>query len=81
MKIDVEGGELSVMKSLFNFNTLKPKHIIFEFLPDKFSYGVSPVAFCEYLEGLGYQLKTVDGDRFQLDGPLPESNVWAELVK
>jgi FkbM family methyltransferase len=79
IKIDVEGGEFTVLRSLLDHSEIRPEHIIFEFLPDSFGYGVRPGDFCRYLAEFRYDLLTVEGDEFEPGKIPPEGNVWARL--
>lgn len=77
MKIDVEGAEYTVLQPLLSSPLQKPEHLIFEFLPEYFSYTVGGEAFLDFIKTAGYALFTVDGDSCQSRDKLPEFNIWA----
>ena len=78
MKIDVEGSEFRVLRGLFeNESVPQPQHILFEFLPNDFSYAKSPNDLLLYLEEHGYEVLTVTGKQYTLGRAIPEDNLWA----
>ena len=78
VKIDIEGHEARVLNSLFASTALRPRHIILEYAPDDFDYGL-PEGLPEWLQRHGYIVRDVTGRPFLPGQPLPECNLWAEL--
>lgn len=78
VKLDIEGHEARVLTSLFNTLQARPKHLIVEFTPLAFAYAV-PGGLPAWLSNFGYTIRTVTGEAYAADGPLPDSNLWAEL--
>lgn len=80
VKIDVEGAELHALRGLLEGpDALRPQAILFEYLPEHFSYGDAPHALIRYLNSHGYAVKTIDGNEYVLNAPIDECNLWAEL--
>jgi FkbM family methyltransferase len=78
VKIDVEGSELRVLKGLFeDSKMLPPTHILFEFIPDHFSYGKSPTELLEYLQYRDYEILTITGSQYRSGELILEQNLWA----
>jgi FkbM family methyltransferase len=78
MKIDVEGFEGRVLKSLFENSENRPRHILLEYAPRAFDYdtaGGLPL----WLEDHGYRVRTIAGEKIVPGVVLPEDNLWAEL--
>ena len=78
VKIDVEGYEARVISSLFASSAPRPRHILLEYVPRVFDYGLTetlPV----WLERHGYRVRTVTGESFSPGGLLPDDNLWAEF--
>lgn len=78
VKIDVEGYEARVLASMFASSGPRPRHLLCEYLPHLFDYGV-PETLPTWLERHGYRVRTVTGEDFVPGAPLPEDNLWAEL--
>lgn len=78
VKIDVEGYEFRVLRSLLADIPCLPRNILLEYRPAEFDYG-PPGTNIEWLESLGYELNAVDGVLFDRDRPLLEHNLWARL--
>ena len=77
VKIDVEGSELRALRGLLSDSVFTPKHIVFEFLPDHFSYGSSPVDLLSFLESHGYEILQITGDTYKYGDSIHEENLWA----
>jgi FkbM family methyltransferase len=78
MKVDVEGAELSVLRSLLEGGPdLRPEHIVLEYLPKHFAYAGLAGELLSYLDQQGYDLLTVEGEPYRAEAALPESNLWA----
>ncbi len=80
VKIDVEGSELRALKGLLMDGHYLPNHIIFEFLPDHFSYGATPKDLLTFVSGLGYEIVKIDGTPYQFGDKILEENLWARRV-
>ena len=78
LKIDVEGNEWRVLEPFFANVSNPPGHIIFEFLPEYFSYHVGPQLMLERIANLGYRLTTVEGRDYRVGDAVPEHNLWAQ---
>lgn len=76
VKIDVEGHEFRILRSLFAATAIRPRDILFEFKPQDFSYG-DPAAELQWLRSEGYELRDVAGKAFVSGMPLPDDNLWA----
>lgn len=78
LKVDVEGVEEQVLRSIDLTSRLRPRHVFLEFIPDLAEHqGGSSNALLGLLEGAGYALRTIHGDPYSGSGPLPEYNLWA----
>jgi FkbM family methyltransferase len=80
VKIDVEGHEARVLASLFASPAPRPRHIILEYTPVDFDYGL-PEGLPAWLEGHGYTVRDVTGAPYSASQPIPEANLWAELQR
>lgn len=78
VKVDVEGADIDVIRSLIERSNVRPKHLIFEYIPGPFDYGISSDDLVRYFHDYGYDLKLVTGDRYSEGCEIPESNLWAE---
>lgn len=78
VKIDVEGHEARVLASLFASNAPRPRHIILEYSPGHFDYGLAE-GLPAWLEHHGYTVRDVNGAPFTDPEHLSDSNLWAEL--
>lgn len=76
VKIDVEGHDARVLESLFASPLPRPRHLIVEFNPRLFDYGVAG-GLPALLERHGYELRRVDGAAWQDGAELPNDNLWA----
>ena len=78
LKIDVEGVEELVLRSLDMSSDHRPRHIFLEFIPDLAAHqGGSAHRVLEWLRSSGYALLDVDGRPFDGTSALRESNLWA----
>jgi FkbM family methyltransferase len=67
IKIDVEGYELQVLKSI-DWNLLKPKHILLEYIPSQqINQGNLSREVLSYLIGKGYSPYTIENEKFTVD--------------
>lgn len=79
VKVDVEGYEGRVLSDLLASGLPKPRHILLEYNPQVFDYGV-PGGLVAWLGARGYAVRTVHGEPFTLtDAAPPEDNLWAAL--
>lgn len=78
VKIDIEGFEARALGSLFASSARRPRHIITEYRPQDFDYGVEG-GLPAWLERHGYRVRTVTGQDYSSTEPLPDDNLWAEL--
>jgi FkbM family methyltransferase len=82
LKVDVEGYELNVLRSLDLASALRPRHIVFEFIPGQMAAcGSDPETLLGHLAVHGYELCGVDGAPFGDAAALAECNVWARDVR
>jgi FkbM family methyltransferase len=79
VKIDVEGHEFRILRSLFAATAIRPRNIIFEFNPRDFNYG-DPATELEWLRSERYALCDVSGKPFVAGAQLPDANLWAHLM-
>ncbi len=79
VKIDVEGFEARALSSLLAGTATRPRHIIFEYVPDAFDYGL-PDGLPSWLQKQGYTIRDVTGAPYILGQTIPEQNLWAELA-
>lgn len=78
VKIDVEGHEFRILRSLFAATPARPKNLLLEYLPTEFDYGAA-LETTGWLEAQGYELLTVTGAPFTPGMELLEGNLWARL--
>jgi FkbM family methyltransferase len=76
VKIDVEGFEGRVLTSLFAATPHRPRHIIAEYCPQYFDYGMR---LADFLAAHDYRVRDVTGRPWREAQPLVEDNLWAEL--
>jgi FkbM family methyltransferase len=83
VKIDVEGHEDEVLEGLLQEGAPRPRHIVFEFVPQAFAYGGRAERMLSWLTAAGYALKTIEGRPYESGLELPDHNLWAsrEQVK
>ncbi|MHB1081193.1 MAG: FkbM family methyltransferase [Prosthecobacter sp.] len=81
VKIDVEGHENEVLEGLLQDREMRPRHIVFEFIPQTFTYSGCAEAMLVSLRDAGYQLRTVDGQPYHNNMNLPEFNLWASCTE
>ena len=78
LKIDVEGVEDQVLRSLDLHGPLRPRHIVFELIPELAAQqGSSSNELLGFLSAAGYALRTIEGEPYVVGGSLPEFNLWA----
>lgn len=77
VKIDVEGHEDEVLEGLLQEGAPRPRHLIFEFVPQAFAYGGRADRMLAWLTEAGYVLKSIEGQRYQPGMELPDGNLWA----
>jgi FkbM family methyltransferase len=78
LKIDVEGHEFHVLRSLLPALKESPRHILLECKPTDFDYGDLD-DHLTWLAGLGYTFLDVAGQPWDRRSPLPEDNLWLRL--
>jgi len=78
VKIDIEGFEARALGSIFASSARRPRHILTEYRPVDFNYGVEG-GLPAWLERQGYRVRTVTGRDYSAAEPLPDDNLWAEL--
>ena len=78
LKLDVEGFEGRVLRSLDFGSSLRPRVILFEFVPSLIERaGDSPMAVLEDLRVAGYILSDIRGNPIDPAGSLLEENILA----
>lgn len=77
LKVDVEGREAAILNPLCGGGQL-PNNIIFEFFPDASPEQSLSNSIFNGLAGCGYDLLTVEGERYNRGAPVPENNIWAK---
>jgi FkbM family methyltransferase len=77
MKIDVEGSEFRAIKGLLGETTFRPKHIVFEYIPDHLRPHHRPQDLLDYLSECGYEVLQVSGEPYQNGTVILEENLWA----
>jgi len=78
VKIDVEGHEPQVLRSLFAPGVPRPRHILLEFKPSWFEYEGRPANIPSVLAANGYRVRDVTGQDYVAGQELPDHNLWAE---
>lgn len=81
MKVDIEGYDLSVIDDMLRNSALRPRHILFEYLPSRFDYGMADETLAAYFSEFGYQLLTIEGAPYTPGEPVPEENLWARWME
>jgi FkbM family methyltransferase len=76
IKIDVEGHESAVLDGLFCDGASRPRHVVFEYIPDVFPMANNAL---NLLECKGYIIKQVDGTPYVRNVRPLENNLWASL--
>lgn len=77
VKIDVEGHEDEVMEGLLQAGAPRPRHLVFEFVPQAFAYGGRADRMLAWLTEAGYVLRSVEGHLYRPGLELPDGNLWA----
>lgn len=77
VKIDVEGHEDEVLEGLLQEGAPRPRHLVFEFVPQAFAYGGRAERMLAWLTEAGYELKSVEGRPYQPGMELSDGNLWA----
>ncbi|MGN8114376.1 FkbM family methyltransferase [Labrys sp. 22185] len=80
MKIDIEGYDLAIIDDMFRNSVLRPRHILFEYLPSRFDYAIAASHLTAYFSDFGYELLTIDGVRYSPEQDVPEENLWARRI-
>lgn len=80
MKIDIEGQDLSIIDDMFRSSILRPRHILFEYLPSRFDYAIAAPHLTAYFADFGYELLTIDGIAYTPEQDVPEENLWARRI-
>ena len=78
LKIDVEGYELEVIDGLGG-SLNRVENLIIEVLETPLNFSDRTIILFDKLESFGYQFKTVEGNFWHRNVPLPENNLWACL--
>lgn len=82
VKLDVEGHELRILRSLLSATTIRPRNILLEYLPGVF--GNPPVEETEadliWLASEGYEILDIHGALSTPPRKLTESNLWLRRV-
>lgn len=81
LKIDTEGSELAVLRGFFNPGKIPCEHIIFEYMPQEFSYGKSPEDYLQLLHKEGYEIFEIDGTPHAGGIPTINNNLWARKIQ
>jgi FkbM family methyltransferase len=76
LKIDVEGFEFEVVNGLGAYPPAID-NIILEVLDTSSDLSPKTVSLIEQLKRLRFQLRTVNGQSWDCQSPLPENNLWA----
>jgi FkbM family methyltransferase len=77
LKIDTEGSELGVLQGFLSSDVVACPNIIFEYMPQDFSYGTKPEDYLDFLRSKGYQIFEIDGRPFEGGRPAIDDNLWA----
>jgi FkbM family methyltransferase len=76
MKLDVEGFESEVLRGLFQGGGPKPRHVFFEYLPERFDTCEETVTL---IHSAGYSIRQVNGAPFKPQDQPVDDNLWASL--
>jgi FkbM family methyltransferase len=79
LKIDVEGYELEAINGIGYYGEAID-NIVLEMLQTTSELKRKSLLLTEMLSGFGYKLKTVEGQDWDCQSPLPENNLWASRV-
>ena len=75
LKVDVEGAEYEVLGGLGR-ETARVEHCIVEVLPEALAAARTP-PILDWLRSAGFELRSVTGENWNPERPLPENNLWA----
>jgi FkbM family methyltransferase len=79
LKIDVEGYELEVVKGLAEFES-HVENVVLELLGSAHELDEKAYKLIGHLQTSGFELRTVEGQPWTRNQPLPENNLWAKRV-
>jgi FkbM family methyltransferase len=79
IKLDVEGREFEILRSLLPTLSSPPKDLLFEYNTDLFPEHHQPEHLA-WLQDCGYRLRTVEGLDWDGKAPLVEGNLWARRI-
>jgi FkbM family methyltransferase len=79
LKIDVEGYELEAINGIGSYSEVID-NIVLEMLQTTSELVRKSLILVETLKGLGYKLKTIEGQDWDYTSPLPENNLWASRL-
>lgn len=81
LKIDTEGSELAVLGGFFEPGKILCENIIFEYMPQDFSYGKTPEDYLRLLRKEGYEILEIDGTLHSGGIPKIDDNLWARKIQ
>ncbi len=78
VKLDVEGQEFRILRSLFASTPIRPRNLIVEYLPGICENDTVDQLALElaWLQSEGYELLNVHGEPYRPEVVLPDSNLW-----